>query len=152
MNKYLRYVLLALAVFLIVAQLFPIDKSAPEVDPKEDFLQLADPPAEVARLIKTVCYDCHSYEVNYPWYTSVAPVSWWIDHHIEEGREHLNFSIWGTYDLDKRAHKMEEAAEEVEEEHMPLNSYTWMHSEARLSEEQRNRLVAWFEVQEERQR
>jgi hypothetical protein len=74
----------------------------------------------------------------------VAPVSWWVKGHIDHGREHLNFSIWGDYDAKKQAHKLEEAVEFVEETKMPLLSYIIAHPEARISEEARAELVKWF--------
>ena len=105
-----------------------------------------------ARIIKDACYDCHSHETKYPWYASVAPVSWWIGHYIEEARGHLNFSTWAAYDAEKKAHKAEECAEEVEKGLMPLKPYAKMHSEARLSDEQRERLISWFKSVEEREK
>lgn len=147
MSAILKRILLGLLAVLVVLQFFRIDRANPPVQPDEDFLYLAAPAPELGLLIKHACYDCHSYETQYPWYTNVAPISWWIADHIEEGREHLNFSTWAQYDPEKREHKLEEAAEEVQEGYMPLNSYTWMHADARLSEEQRARLAAWFEEQ-----
>ena len=117
---------------------------------EKDFLYLHKPPAEIGNIIRAACYDCHSHETTYPWYTSIAPVSWWIKNHINEGREELNFSTWSDYEPGRAAHKMEEAAEEVEESHMPLPSYLWIHGEARLSEGERKSLATWFrEIQRE---
>ncbi|MCB0643577.1 MAG: heme-binding domain-containing protein [Phaeodactylibacter sp.] len=143
--KIVKRILLGLALVLLVMQFFRIDKSQPSVVPAQDFLTIYQPDVEVATLIKQTCYDCHSYQTEFPWYTNIAPVSWWIKHHIDEGTEHLNFSIWGTYPAGKAAHKLEECAEEVEEGHMPLPSYTWMHGAAKLSDAQRQQLSAFFE-------
>ncbi len=139
-----KKILLGLVAVLIIIQFFRIDKTNPPVDNSQDFMTLTSPPAEVAQIMKDACYDCHSHETAYPWYTNVAPVSWWIKKHINEGREHLNFSIWGTYTAKKADHKLEECYEEVEEGEMPLNSYTWAHAEARLTDTQREQLVSWF--------
>ena len=73
-------------------------------------------------LLESACYDCHSYKTKYQWYSNIAPVSWWLGHNVEEGREHLNFSTWGNYPTEKAEHKLEECAEEVDEGEMPLNS------------------------------
>lgn len=151
MSKPIKWILLGLLALFIIIQFFQIDKTNPPVETENDFLYLTAPPTELGLLIKSACYDCHSHETEYPWYTSVAPVSWWIKGHIEEGREHLNFSEWATYDAEKRAHKLEEAVEEVDEGHMPLDSYTWIHADARLSETQRNQLASWFEIQMKKQ-
>lgn len=128
---------------LIIMQFFGIDKENPSYDAKNDFINMTNPPEEIAQIIKTSCYDCHSYHTEYPWYTSIAPLSWWIGDHIEEGREHFNLSEWGTYSEKKALHKLEEFYEEVEEGEMPLSSYTLIHGEASLSDEQVEKLVSW---------
>lgn len=134
-----------LGVFVLL-QFFQIDKTNPPITAGQDLLQLTSPPSDVAALIKSACYDCHAHTTAYPWYASIQPVGWWLKGHIEEGREHLNFSAWGSYPADKRAHKAEECAEEIREQEMPLKVYPITHPEARLSPEQRDRLAAWFEV------
>ena len=144
MRKWLKIALYTLGAALVLMQFVRPDHSVPAVDPSADFLQVVNPPAEMANLIRAACYDCHSYETKHPWYSSVAPVSFLVNNHVVEGREHLNFSTWGTYSLKKQAHKMEESAEEVEEGHMPESSYTWMHSEARLDDIQRQAMAQWF--------
>ena len=143
-KKIIRYILIALALFLVIAQFFPIDKTNPESDPEKDFLALEQPPQEVASLLKDACYDCHSNHTKYPWYTSVAPVSWWIKGHIDHGREHLNFSTWTDYPAKKANHKLEECFEVVEEKEMPMLTYWLVHPEAKLSDEQRTMLVGYF--------
>lgn len=95
-------------------------------------------------LLKSACYDCHSNETEYPWYAQVQPLAWWIDHHVEEARESLNFSIWQTYSVKDMDHAFEECIEMVEEKEMPLTSFTLTHPEARLSELQRQQMVDWF--------
>ena len=95
-------------------------------------------------MLRSACYDCHSHETSYPWYSNLAPVSWWLKNHVNEGREHLNFSVWADYNAKKADHKLEECFEEVAKEGMPLKSYPLTHPEARLSEEQRAKLVTWF--------
>lgn len=152
MSKVVKRILLALLAILVVIQFFRIDKTNPPVDAGAEFMAMANPPADVAKLIKDACYDCHSHETNYPWYTNVAPVSWWIGNHIKEARGHLNFSTWKAYDAEKKAHKAEECAEEVEKGLMPLKPYTRMHAEARLTDEQREQLITWFKSLEEREK
>ncbi|WP_245906964.1 heme-binding domain-containing protein [Reichenbachiella versicolor] len=135
---------LALIAVLVIIQFFGIDKETPMSDPKSDFIAIHTPPTSVANMLKTSCYDCHSYETKYPWYTNVAPLSWWIGHHIEEGREELNLSEWSKYPQAKALHKLEEMYEEVEHDEMPLSSYLWVHSEAALTDEQKEEMVAWI--------
>lgn len=144
MKKWVKFALIGLGAVLLLMQFVRIDKSAPAVDPSADFLTMTNAPAEMAALIRAACYDCHSYETKYPWYANIAPASLWVANHIEEGREHLNFSNWASYSAGKQAHKLEECAEEVAEGHMPEKSYTWMHPEARLDEVQRQAMAQWF--------
>ena len=138
-----KIVLALLAVFIIL-QFFRIDKENPAADPAKDFMTITNPPAEVASILKSSCYDCHSNQTKYPWYTNVQPVAWWVKDHIDHGRDELNFSEWGDYSYRRADHKLEEGVEMVEDEEMPLPSYTWAHSEARLSTEQRELLNGWF--------
>lgn len=150
MKKRTRTILLALLAVLVVLQFFQIDKKNPPSDPAKDFITLENPPAEVATLLKNACYDCHSHETKFPWYTNIQPVAWWIRGHIRGARQHLNYATWGDYEADKKAHKFEEMAEETKAGHMPMKSYTWMHPEAKLTEAQRQTLVAWFEAKASR--
>ena len=138
---------IGLIVVLVLMQFKRINKTNPEYNEAEDFITMTQPPAEIATLIKTACYDCHSHQAKYPWYSNVAPVSWMLEHHIEEGREHLNFSTWGKYKSEKADHKLEECAEEVEEGEMPMKSYVVMHSEAKMTDKQKAALIAWFSSQ-----
>lgn len=142
-----KKVLIGLLIVFGVMQFFRIDKTNPKVDKAKDFLAITQPPADIDKLIRSACYDCHSNETVYPWYSNVAPVSWFLEHHIEEGREHLNFSVWGDYAEGKANHKLHECEEEVEDGEMPLNSYTWTHGDAKLSSEQKEKLAHWFKAQ-----
>ncbi len=139
-----------LALTLIVMQFFPIDKTNPPSKKGEDFIELTNPPTEVASLIKAACYDCHSHQTVYPWYSSIAPISFFLRSHIRGGRQHLNFSEWGTYSTKKANHKLEEMAEEIEEKTMPMKSYMWLHPEGKLSTDQRKSLVDWLKNQEQK--
>ena len=143
-KEIIRYILIGLAAFLVVAQFFRIDKTNPVSDPAQDFVTLQKPPPDIALMIKDACYDCHSNQTKYPWYTNVAPISWWVKGHIDHGREHLNFSEWGTYSSKKASHKLEECYEMVEDTKMPLMSYWIAHPEAKMTTEQRASLVEWF--------
>jgi hypothetical protein len=144
MKKYLRPALLVLLGAFVLIQLFQIDKSNPPIDPAQDYLSMANPPTEIATLVRQACYDCHSHSTTYPWYAWVQPAGWWLQNHVQEGREHLNFAVWTTYPAKRAAHKLEECYEVVESAEMPMQSYTWMHAEARLSDAQRTQLVGWF--------
>ncbi|MEQ8524791.1 heme-binding domain-containing protein [Gracilimonas sp.] len=133
-----------LFLMLIILQFFGPDTSSPATDPSKDFITNAQPPEQVSSILKSACYDCHSYQTKYPWYSNIEPVSWWLQDHIDEGRDEFNMSLWADYSTRRADHKLEEAIELVEEEEMPLPSYTWIHGDARLTSEQRQTLIEWF--------
>ena len=149
MKKYFTFKNIAIfLVFLLLAiQSIRIDKTTEPVNPATDFIALTSANAEVANTLKIACYDCHSNQPSYPWYTNIAPVSWWIKHHINEGSHHLNFSIWGTYKEKRKNHKLDECVEMVEEGEMPMSSYTIMHGDAKLTDAQKLQLVEFFKAQ-----
>lgn len=142
----LKKILGVVAGVFLLAQFVRPNQKNPAVDAAVDFQNVANPPAEVLSVLKNACYDCHSFETKYPWYAHVSPVSWWLANHINEGREHLNFSTFGQLPPGDRAEALGEAAEAVQEGEMPLPSYTWfgLHPEANLSAAQRDLLVQWF--------
>lgn len=145
MKKYLKYVVLAILLFMIVAQFFPIDKTNPPLDLSKDFISITQPTEKIAGQLKTACYDCHSHEARYPWYADVAPISWWLQGHINNGRKHLNFSVWGDYSDEKKDHKLDECVDFVDKNWMPLLSYKVAHPESKLSDEDRAAMIAFFQ-------
>lgn len=126
------------AVALLVMQALPVDRSDKPVNGP---IEIGDP--VVGEIVERACVDCHTNHTTWPWYAKVAPLSWWIAHHVEEGREHLNLSEWAALDAREQDHKLEEVVEHVEEREMPLPSYTWLHAEARLTDEERQTVIAW---------
>ncbi|WP_299254090.1 heme-binding domain-containing protein [uncultured Cytophaga sp.] len=139
-----KKIIIGLVILLVGIQLIRVDKTNPPIDSNKDFVSLVKPPVEIGSLLKTACYDCHSNETSYPWYFDVAPISWWAKDHVNDGRKHLNFSIWGDYKEERKAHKLDEMLGEVNEGEMPLSSYTLVHTEAKLTLEQKEALVAWL--------
>ena len=131
-------------VILIFMQFFGIERNNPPVDAREEFFSQVKADDATKTLIKTACYDCHSHETVYPFYAYLQPAGWFMADHIEEGREHLNFSTWGLYSRDKRHHKAEECVEMIEEGEMPLKSYTILHPSANLNEEDKAKLISLF--------
>lgn len=137
---------LFLIVLLLLIQFFRIDKQVIHSPVDKDFLINQSTPEKIASIIKNSCYDCHSNTTNYPWYSNVAPISWWIKHHVNEGKEHLNFSVWTDYSAKKATHKLEECVEEIEEGEMPLKTYTLIHHDAKLSSEDNTLLINYFKT------
>ncbi len=107
-------------------------------------------PKEIAVMLRTSCYDCHSNETNYPWYSFVAPVSWLVKRDAQEGREHLNFSIWNSLEKSDKAEGYYEIAEEVEEGEMPMKIYPIIHWKASLNDSERQAIAKWAEASAEK--
>lgn len=129
---------LAIAAAIVVAiQFVPLDRSNPPVS--ADF----DGPVPVQDILHRACYDCHSNETRWPWYSRIAPVSWLVVHDVHEAREHLNFSEWTALDLEDRLEMTHEIWEEVEEGEMPLWFYLPLHPEAALEESDLEILRRW---------
>jgi cytochrome c553 len=144
MKKYLKWIGLGLLAVLLIMQFFQISKTNPAIVAEQDFINIHKPSAEVTKMLKAACYDCHSHETKYPWYTYTNPLAYWIKNHIVEGREELNFSTWATYSAKKADHKLEECVEKVIEKKMPLSSYTITHGDAKLTEPQIKQLAEFF--------
>ncbi|WP_374442449.1 heme-binding domain-containing protein [Epilithonimonas sp.] len=140
----MKKILLILAVVFIFIQFFQIDKTNPPVNEGMDFLKIKDTPEPIAKIIRNSCYDCHSNESKYPFYSNIQPFAWLLKNHIDEGRQELNFSVFATYEKKRQAHKLEESAEMVERKEMPLESYQIAHPEAKLTDEQRKELAQYF--------
>jgi uncharacterized membrane protein len=122
---------------LIAIQFVPVKRDNPPVQ-----VEIPAPPA-VQAVLRESCYDCHSNETVWPWYSRVAPISWLVADDVRKGREEVNFSTWNVYPAKVAAHKIEEMWDEVEEGKMPLPNYLRLHPEARLTEEDRKLLGDW---------
>jgi hypothetical protein len=133
--------LIAIVIVFGLVQFIP--DSRPEV--KMDATLAFEPKdVEVQSILKKACMDCHSNETTYPWYASIAPVNYWIDGHIEDGREVLNFSEWKSYPVEDQKHLAKEAAEIVENKEMPMLFYWLIHWDAKLTDEERTTLIEHF--------
>ena len=139
-----RNLRIAFLVVFALIQFVGIDKSPIEINPESDFLMIEQAPMEVAELMQTSCYDCHSNLTIYPWYSNIAPVSWWLKGHIDNGRGKLNFSEWDSYSLEESDSLKVLSADLIEKKWMPILTYKIIHTESRLSDEQRALLIDWL--------
>ncbi len=98
---------------------------------------------EVKVILAKACNDCHTNNTNYPWYINIQPVDWWMNHHVNDGKKELNFDEYINKNLRFQYHKMEEIDEMIKEGEMPLDSYTWIHKDAKLTEEEKSTLMNW---------
>lgn len=145
MKRAVKWAGIGLVAGLVVIQLFQPEKNYSPVDPEEDLLMLTSPPGHVAELIKGSCYDCHSNQTDYPWYSKIAPVSWYLQKHIKEGKADLNASAYGSLDKASKIEFLVDICEVVEAGTMPLISFTMIHKNARLSEEDKEAICLWSE-------
>lgn len=141
--KIIKKILVFLLVVFVIMQFFGPEKNEGELSSLDTFLAETNPPENVKMILKESCFDCHSNVTRYPWYNKITPINYWINGHIDHGKGELNFSKWSAYSLKRKEHKMEEVWEEVAKKKMPLESYTWTHSEANLTQEQIDIVVAW---------
>lgn len=144
--KIVKKGLLLLLVVFVIAQFFGPEKNDGDIASVEAFMADTNPPEDVKLILKTACLDCHSNHTRYPWYSHITPVNYWMADHIKHGKGDFNISKWNDYSDKKKDHKLEELAEEVEEGHMPLPSYTWTHSDAKLSPEQIEAVEKWVQM------
>ncbi len=122
-------------------QFIQTDKTNPNVDKNKEIKANA----EVMKIFKTACYDCHSNETIYPWYSKIAPFSWIVSNHINEGRKALNFSTWENYSDEEKKEHLKDIYRTVYAS-MPLQSYLWIHDDAILTKEQRTLIRDWTGV------
>lgn len=128
---------LAFCVAFIAIQFIPVSRTNPPV--QGDFRGST----EVVSVLRRACYDCHSNETVWPWYSRVAPVSWMVARDVHEGRAALNFSTWNRLSVKKQAEAIHESWKEVAEGEMPTWFYVALHPEARLSPADQSVLQEW---------
>lgn len=144
MKKILKKILFGLTVALVGIQFIPADTNQQEGIPETDIRYVYDMPEKVLKVLKTSCYDCHSNNTNYPWYSKVQPVRLLMDKHIREGKAELNFSEFGDYSDRMKRNITQSIGSQVEEDEMPLSSYLLMHDEAKLSKKEKEALIDFF--------
>ncbi|WHF50591.1 heme-binding domain-containing protein [Chryseobacterium gotjawalense] len=134
--------------FLIVIaliQFIPIDRTNKPVDSKVDFVKVYNTPKNVQQLLKTACYDCHSNETVYPKYAYIAPISWSVKHHVNEGRTYLNLSEWGNFNRDLKKDMLKKTVNALKVYSMPMPGYIAQHPGANLNKAERTLLIDYFE-------
>jgi hypothetical protein len=134
------YIILAI---IILIQFIPAGRPELGTSHENDLLYNNEIPEDIAGMLRASCYDCHSYEVNYPWYSYVAPVSWLVARDIREGLKELNFSEWESQSKMDKAKNLDEIIDEITEGEMPMPIYTIIHRNAKLTDEQKEQLADW---------
>jgi hypothetical protein len=151
MKRVLKWVVIVLVVLFIGAQVYRPSLTNPPVDESKSIGATTHMTPEVAAILERSCKDCHSSKTEWPWYSNVSPVSWYLKNHIDDGRRALSLSDWGTYAQRKRETKLHEICEQVEAGQMPIKSYLLLHPSAKLSDDDRRVLCEWAKQEEEQQ-
>ena len=139
----MKKILAILGAILILIQFLPVNLPETSADNPEDLFKTTQVPENIAHMLKTSCYDCHSNETVYPWYSSFVPVSYLIIRDIREGRKKLNFSEWNKLSKVKKAKALDEISDEISEGEMPMKIYTVIHGGTSLSEKQKEVILEW---------
>ena len=142
----LKKIITAFLILFIISQFFQPQKNEYTSIPDSDLILTEKPVQQIASIIKESCYDCHSNNTAYPWYNKITPVNFWLKGHIKGAKKELNFSEWKYYSAKKKVHKLEEIIEVLENNEMPLSSYTLMHSEAKLTNNETQVLINWATI------
>ncbi|MGA7159679.1 MAG: heme-binding domain-containing protein [Bacteroidota bacterium] len=145
MKKIVRWVGIVVAAVFVLIQVHQPDRSNPPVDQAKSIAAQAEFTPPVSKLITAACFDCHSNETRWPWYSYIAPVSWLVADDVAEGRRHLNFSEWGNYTKSKRVVKLGQIYEQVSKGDMPIQKYLFIHTDANLSAADRDSITDWTE-------
>ena len=139
----LKKILLFLLLALIVIQFIHPKPNKASGDQPNYIGKKYAIPADVESILKKACNDCHSNNTRYPWYSNIQPVDWWLDSHIKDGKKEMNLDEYSNRSLRYQYNKMKQTAELVKKGEMPLNSYTWIHKDAKLTEEEKSKLIDW---------
>ena len=118
-------------------------------------ISMKDYPADISRIypmegkikgiLRNSCYDCHSNNTNYPWYSQIQPSGWWLASHIKKGKEELNFNEFGSYSFRRQQSKLKAISNTIKDGTMPISSYTIIHKNARLSKAEQDLILNWIE-------
>jgi len=138
----IKKILVGLLVIFIAMQFIRPEKNL-SGDTSKDITTLYPMSDSVKLIYNKACADCHSNKTNYPWYTAIQPIGYWTADHVNDGKKHFNFNEFAGYRITKQNHKLEEVIDEIKEGEMPLPSYTLIHSEAKLTEDEKEILTKW---------
>lgn len=145
MDKLRKWILYAILGIFLLIQFYPVKQPEVTYDNPYDLIKNVNVPDDIALKLRNTCYDCHSNETAYPWYSNIAPVKWLLYDHVEEAREELNFSLWNKMNKEDKADILDDLASEVLEKEMPLKFYPYLHSKAKLTDTDRQKIADWAE-------
>ena len=135
---------IVVAVVLAI-QFIPVERNVSTVPPGQSFEKTEKVPANVAAILKVSCYDCHSNNTRYPWYSVLQPGAWFMARHIKKGKEELNFDEFNNYSKRRKKAKIKSIISQIEKEEMPLKSYLLLHPDAGLTPNKKKVLLQFFQ-------
>ncbi len=139
----LKKILLVLLIVLIVIQFIHPARNTSTGEQPNNISKEYKVPTEVNSILDKACLDCHSNNTRYKWYFKIQPVDWWLTHHINDGKEELNFDEFMNKPIRYQYHKLQSVTNQIKKNEMPLNSYLWVHKDARLTDQEKNILINW---------
>lgn len=142
MRKPGKWLLILLACFILIQFIRPARNESGQAL-QTDITKMFSVPSKVKAALEVACYDCHSNNTRYPWYSNIQPVGWWLAKHVKEGKEDLNFSEFGAYSSRRQINKLRSIENSIKDGTMPLSSYTLLHQDARLTSEEKALIIAW---------
>lgn len=145
-----KLVLIVVAGLFLIAQFKRPAKTNPAIDPSQTLEAHVQLDPKIGAILDRSCYDCHSNQTRWPWYANVAPVSWFVVDHVDEGRKDLNFSEWGKYSREDQKGQLGQLCKLITDGWMPLGSYTPLHPDAKLSDEDKKLICDWASKERER--
>jgi len=132
-----------LLVAFVGIQFIPTTRNQSDSVPSTDFMLVNNVPKNIQNKLQISCYDCHSNNTQYPWYNKVQPVAWFLEDHIKEGKAELNFNEWNSLSTRRKTSKLRSIIKQIENGEMPLDSYTFIHRDARFSEAEAEEIINW---------
>jgi len=145
MRKTFKRILIVGLFAFVGIQFIPAELNQQTDVSRSDFSDVYDVTDNVMNILEASCYDCHSNNTNYPWYSQIQPIRMMMDYHVEDGKDELNFSEFGNYSERRKRNKLRAISEQIRESKMPISSYALMHQEARLTETDRELLIDWID-------
>ncbi len=143
--KIIKKISILVLIIFIGIQFFPTNRNQSDEVLTSDFIINYNVPKDISAKLKTSCYDCHSNNTVYPWYNKIQPIAWFLENHINEAKEGLNFSEFGAYSKRRQKSKLKSIISQIRDNEMPLESYTLIHNDAKLSEKDKKRIIKWID-------
>ena len=142
--RFLKIIALVLLVVFVGIQFIPTERNQSDVVQKSDFLLVNNSPENIGSLLQVSCYDCHSNNTRYPWYNKVQPIAYFLERHIKEGKAELNFSEWAAYSNRRKNSKLRSIISQIQDDEMPLYSYTLIHRDAVYSDSEKEMVIEYM--------